>query len=219
MLNSSSSDLEIDSRAILSLIFWFEDDVSFRFFLLLDLDPVLVHHVLLQDHEPKTSRVVWICFNEDPWLAPLAGQLRLKNRVKDNGLVNIDKMAFFLDVLSRTSFMSCVHELYIIGPLATKLRPPHVHPFLHQFFFPLPLLLVLFRVPLDFHAVMYSILMTSHVLHVGEPLSAEITWKVPDAQMDGYSVSVEIKLSLKPFSAVGTRPLRQLSVHHADMQV
>ena len=58
-----------------------------------------------------------------------------------------------------------------------------------------------------------------YYLHVGEPLSAEITWKVPDAQMDGYSVPVEIKLSLKPFSAVGTRPLRQLSVHHADMQV
>ena len=59
------------------------------------------------------------------------------------------------------------------------------------------LLLILPTVPLDLHPVVDSVLVSVHVLEVGEPLATEITGEVPDSEVDSDSVSVEVELSLE----------------------
>ena len=64
------------------------------------------------------------------------------------------------------------------------------------------LLLVLPAVPLDLHAVVDSVLVSGHVLHVSKPLPAEVAGEVPDTKMDRDAVSVEIKLPFEFLAAI-----------------
>ena len=67
------------------------------------------------------------------------------------------------------------------------------------------LLLVLPAVPLDLHAVVDSVLVSRHVLHVGKPLPTEVAGEVPDPEVDSHAVSVEIKLPFEFLTAVCRR--------------
>merc|ERR550532_1296070 len=81
------------------------------------------------------------------------------------------------------------------------------------------LLLVLPAVPLDLHAVVDSVLVSGHVLHISKPLPTKGAGEVPDSKVDRHAVTVEIKLPLEFLAAVWTRPLGQLSVNHPDVEV
>ena len=63
------------------------------------------------------------------------------------------------------------------------------------------LFFILPAVPFDFHAVVDSVLVPVHVLHVGESLPAEVTGEVSHSKVDSHPVSVEVKL---PFELLAT---------------